>query len=719
MAEDASTTAPSETQPRDPEAVRIQDGSSNTVVLEEDVSSGIPGDTKPGRGNTDSGNGGEPTVIGVGGGGTAAPPSAQPSGPNEVGIIAQRDTASGEITLFEGASTGGSGPLHVAGTDLVFDNQDDFEAFLAKVNAEEDAGKTFEEILGSNASAIPIIENGALTGETLADLDEPGAAASANGVPAAPEGDGRPSRFANGAEDGGDTAPNGTFVRERDGEGRAVNTANGQLENEHETESANGAFVDRNANGVNDAFETLVDPVGDIPAPNGPAVADGNTFADREAAARHARDSSEGEAPAGDGEREAAARDGERRPGRDADGNLLPGAEGRVTLDDFRRINDPDGDGILGSPVDLGGDAGAAEDSPNGGRRPGRDEDGNLLPGAEGRINLDDFRRINDRDGDGILDGIENPVDLRGDRDPAPRFDPPTVRPGLEIPADIELPGRGPTFEPGGDGTPDIPGRGPTVVIDPIFPVTPPPPAAGHGPATPPPNTYPAAPAQPPASNGVTAPLAQSPVNGAAAEQPADAAPIAAVDTFDTGTAPSAATPVAPPPAEEPVVTAFRAPAAAETAPPPEAAAVLDEDCEPEGGGPGAGLAVGATIAPLGGAVLAATDVFDAATIGAAVTTAVNTAKEDGGGNLLERIFDRVKDLLFESGPSASPVQLPVDVQVPATQPPDDRVPTGIDPIVGFAPEEPPISEDALDSADDARAVRLAASRAFGEDDDD
>ena len=53
----------------------------------------------------------------------------------------------------------------------------------------------------------------------------------------------------------------------------------------------------------------------------------------------------------------------------------------------------------------------------------------------------------------------------------------------------------------------------------------------------------------------------------------------------------------------------------------------------------------------------------------AAVTTAVSGASQEGGANLLERIFDRVKDMLFDSGSSTSPVQLPVQqASVPSEQ---------------------------------------------------
>jgi hypothetical protein len=67
-----------------------------------------------------------------------------------------------------------------------------------------------------------------------------------------------------------------------------------------------------------------------------------------------------------------------------------------------------------GEPIraNYPGEAPNTNGEANGGARPGYDDQGNPLPGAEGRVNLDDFTRTNDRDNDGQID--RNPVDLAG-----------------------------------------------------------------------------------------------------------------------------------------------------------------------------------------------------------------------------------------------------------------------------------------------------------------
>ncbi len=777
MAEEAPTADPAETQPRS-DAVRVvDDGDSNTItVLEDD---GAAGASPPPLGN-------------------------QPARQNQVEVVAERDPATGEVTLVEGKSTGGDGQVRVSGTDLVFEDQAAFDAFLAEVNAKEDAGVPFDQILGNDVNAIPVFENGTATGQTLGGIGLPGSPPVVV-VGTEPAGDGtprtlpdRPRDDPNGGADGAGPTPPGAAGEGDRGETRFPNP---NLGNE---------------------------------SPNG----DGSNRVPRDGNGRFNR---AGEAPTGgDGDVTAGAtpaNGANRQPGRDEDGNLLPGAEGHVDLDDFNRLNDRDGNGVndgLENPVDLSGgptapggaNAGPGPDAtppaegsgdfpdrngngvndrfetfvpretetvsvgtfparqrPDGRRdedgfrgdgernqildgledrlglpvlenapdvsgrgQPGRDEDGNRLPGAEGQVKLDDFLRINDRDGNGILDGIENPVDLRGDRDDEPRFEPPRIIPNPGIPA-FEPQGPGQPFEPGGDGTPEIPGRGPAVRAGP----TPPPARPGNlhdngevlgdgiaidrdqqpgpgGQTIVPDGTLPAEPdrggvVDPAADDAVAAgavglPNSESPV---AADRrlsagPADAvedsdvpgdgaavfsnpaatihtpAAVVAVDTFETGTVPMVS---AVEPAEAPrVASAITSEGLAGATGQAQTIGPDAEPCGPDGEPLVAGPAV-AALAPVG-AVLAATDVFDPETIGAAVTTAVAGATTEGGGNLLERIFDRVKDMLFDSGGggAGSPVQLPGQQDDATAEISADAIARADQPLAPFEPDDLPASEE-------------------------
>jgi hypothetical protein len=75
------------------------------------------------------------------------------------------------------------------------------------------------------------------------------------------------------------------------------------------------------------------------------------------------------------------------------------------------------------------------------------------------------------------------------------------------------------------------------------------------------------------------------------------------------------------------------------------------------------------------GAALAATDVFDQDAVAASAVSPGTS--EEGGGNLLERIFEKVKDVLFDSGgPEPSPVQLPVQADISTPE-----LPVAADPI--------------------------------------
>lgn len=146
-------------------------------------------------------------------------------------------------------------------------------------------------------------------------------------------------------------------------------------------------------------------------------------------------------------------------PGYDADGNPLPGAEGRVTLDDWTRLNDRDGDGQVDrNYVDLSGDTSNSDGGEPTGAPPGAVGDGIPVPSADmGGVKLED--RI---PGSATVDtgGI-------GESIPVPDAD--MGRGNLED----RLPGGGttdtgatePTLEgrPGLDGLPGLRGRVPDV----------------------------------------------------------------------------------------------------------------------------------------------------------------------------------------------------------------------------------------------------------------
>lgn len=261
------------------------------------------------------------------------------------------------------------------------------------------------------------------------------------------------------------------------------------------------------------------------------------------------------------------------------------------------------------------------------------------------------FREINDRNGNGVLDGIEHRGDLRPpgsthDR-PGLRTDMPAERADLPGPSEPHLRGRGPTFEPGGDGTPYAPGSGPTVVVDPVFPAAP---SSGqHGDNPTPGHDIGPGFAQ---TNEPPAPVTSQP-------------PRSELDTFETGTAPSNGVPALDPiPAHSPALV-----------PAPVAAPQLQAEPDDEPGEPADDhFSAAERIGNLGsaiasGATLSAADVFDREEIDAAVQSAVKDTTEEGGANLLERIFDRVKDILFEEPRAGGPVQLPVQqLAVPAAE---------------------------------------------------
>ena len=259
-------------------------------------------------------------------------------------------------------------------------------------------------------------------------------------------------------------------------------------------------------------------------------------------------------------------------PGYDADGNPLPGADGRVSMDDWIRLNDKDGDGQVDrNYVDLSG----TEDSANNGEPTGAPAGavGNGIPvpsvdlagveleeripgggpfangGAESPFQggpvLDDIRpglrgRVPDvpyeQEGTGLPPGLERPngldtlapgigelLDRDGDGDgrpdatlpetEIPGFNPPVRGPGLTIPEDLGPREPGPKFEPEVDETPP-PGNGGAYTP----PVAEPP--TGNGGAYPPSNPMPphagheAAPEEPAIDAGATGPGASAPATG-------------------------------------------------------------------------------------------------------------------------------------------------------------------------------------------------------------
>ena len=625
MAEDA-TTAKGETD--DPPLI-IVDGSSNTIVLEEDAA-----------------------------GANSQSPNAPPTTANRPGltvVVAERDPETGEVTLVEGKSTEGDGRIQISGTDRIFEDQAAFEEFLAEVNGKADAGVPFEDILGTDANAIPVVENGVATGETLGDVEDGATPGEIVEVP--PPSNGNPGAAPDGAA--AETPPPG-FSSGAEGTGRREGDRDPDGPGDGTGPSANGNAGNRIVPERNqDGFERLLGEEDDSLPPTGPE-------------------------------------DGERQPGREENGNLLPGAEGQVTLDDFNRIND--------------------------------------------------------LDGNGINDGIENPVDLAGEReDDAPRFEPPPLR-IVEPAPPFGTQDPGQPIDPGGDGSPEPPGGGIDIVVDPAPPHAnpddgvlpgdglgvvrdpdapldvrnPEPPDEPAAPADLPVNQQPSAPPAvdvaappppapphtvPPSAAAVdAAPPTNAPADGALlADAPAavaadaytpsvslDGDPAAVLDNFHNGTAPSAPAVLEPLPATN-------APASAVSPHEPPASAVQEgtvaaEDCPPdEETGPGlaASVASAAALAPVG-AALAATDVFDQDTV---VASAVSSGtSEEGEGNLLERIFEKVKDVLFDSGgPEPSPVQLPVqaDITTPALPVPAD--PSFPEPVAAADFDTSPLPEDAVD----------------------
>lgn len=86
------------------------------------------------------------------------------------------------------------------------------------------------------------------------------------------------------------------------------------------------------------------------------------------------------------------------------------GASNTVVIPEGGSELNPD---VTGEKANTPGATGAATDGQAPDHQPGYDADGNPLPGADGWVSMDDWLRLNDRDGDGQLD--RNPVDLSAD----------------------------------------------------------------------------------------------------------------------------------------------------------------------------------------------------------------------------------------------------------------------------------------------------------------
>jgi hypothetical protein len=80
---------------------------------------------------------------------------------------------------------------------------------------------------------------------------------------------------------------------------------------------------------------------------------------------------------------------------------------------------------------------------------------------------------------------------------------------------------------------------------------------------------------------------------------------------------------------------------------------------------------------------------LDPERLGAAVSAAIAGAADDRGANLLERIFDRVKEMVFEEPPAAPPSLLPLEPDAAPEVPANDWLPLASPPP---APELPLIA---------------------------
>jgi len=340
--------------------------------------------------------------------------------------------------------------------------------------------------------------------------------------------------------------------------------------------------------------------------------------------------------------------------GQTTDGFSEDGRDGRVTLDDWIRLNDRDGDGVVDrNTVDLSGDGAAEEDGQqagNGGFLPPIDRDypGRTNPGGiytpPGATNGGDNGGLPpgfvDRDGDGFADLVIDPV--RPDLPPAgmPGYNPPAVRPGLEVPVGVYPPGPGPRFDP--DENPTAPGHRPNPPHDDV------PDPSDHGRIAPPPGYgEPQAGAAPYVPG---APGAAEPAGGAG------------LDVFKTPPA-AAAAPATPliPAAEVPSATSdVPAPALAGLQPPASASPAATAGSEPTlefQALPGSDIAAGP--APQEEAAISPEVAALVESVRRAVASLGGSDGDDeesrrGGMSLIEKVIDSVRDAIFlsDDGPS-------------------------------------------------------------------